>query len=182
MNELASKAQLRMSYFRWALFCIAVILLCGTGSALLANSGYGNHWFAALAKPDIMPAGWVFRAVWTALYVLLGLAVALVIDARRARGRGLALTLFIVQLLCNFIWFPLFFAAHELTLSVYLLCAVLVLSLVTAGLFARIRAGAALLMLPYILWLCLAAYLNFEVHRLNPNAETLVAPAINTQI
>lgn len=182
MNELASRAQLRMSYFRWALFCITVILLCGMGSALLANSGYGNHWFAALAKPDIMPPGWVFRAVWTALYILLGLAVALVVDARGARGRGLALTLFVVLLMGNFIWSPLFFSGHELTLSVYLLAVMLGLSLLTAWRFSRIRTGAALLMLPYILWLCFATYLNFEVNRLNPNAETLVAPTINTQI
>jgi benzodiazapine receptor len=182
MNELASKAQLRMSYFRWALVCITAILFCGIASAVISNSGYGNRWFAALVKPDLMPPGPVFRLVWSALYVLLGLAVAFIIDARRAAGKGLALTLFAVQLLCNFIWSPLFFAAHEVMLSLYLLCVILVLSLVTAGLFSRIRPGAALLMVPYIAWLCLAIYLNYEVDRLNPGAETLVAPAINTQI
>jgi benzodiazapine receptor len=163
MNELASKAQLRMSYFRWALVCITAILFCGIASA-------------------VMPPGPVFRLVWPALYVLLGLSVAFIIDARRAAGKGLALTLFAVQLLCNFIWSPLFFAAHEVMLSLYLLCVILVLSLVTAGLFSRIRPGAALLMVPYIAWLCFAIYLNYEVDRLNPGAETLVAPAINTQI
>jgi hypothetical protein len=76
MNELASKAQLRMSYFRWALVCITAILFCGIASAVISNSGYGNRWFAALVKPDLMPPGPVFRLVWPALYVLLGLSVA----------------------------------------------------------------------------------------------------------
>ena len=182
MNELASKAQLRMSYFRWALVCITAILFCGIASATIARSGYGNGWFAALVKPQLMPPGSVFRAVWIGLYVLLGLALAYVIDARRARGRGLAVTLFMVQLACNFIWSPLFFAAHEARLSFYLLCVMLILSLVTTGLFSRIRTAAGLLMIPYLLWLCFAAYLNFEVNRLNPGAETLVSPSINTQI
>lgn len=182
MNELASKAQLRLSYFRWALFCVTVILLCGTGSAIMANSGYGNQWFAALVKPAIMPPGWIFGTVWTVLYVLLGLAVALIIDARGAAGKGLALTLFLVQLLCNFLWSPLFFAAHEVRLSFYLIEVMQLLSLVILWRFSRIRAAAAWLMLPYVLWLGFAGFLNFEVNRLNPGAETLVAPAINTQI
>ena len=182
MNELASKGQLRLSYFRWALVCITAILFCGILSGVIANSGHDNRWFAALTKPDLMPPGKIFGIVWPALYVLLGLAVALILDARRARGKGLAITLFIVQLLCNFGWSPLFFAAHEVELALYLLGVILLLSVVTAWLFSRIRTAAGLLMLPYILWLCFAIYLNFEVDRLNPGAETLVAPAINTQI
>lgn len=171
-----------MSYFRWALVCVTATLFCGVVSASIANSGYGNSWFAALTKPELMPPGSTFRAVWTGLYVLLGLALAYIIDARRAAGRGMAITLFMAQLLGNFIWSPLFFAAHEVTLSVYLLCVILVLSLVAAWLFWRIRTAAGLLLIPYILWLCFAIYLNFGVSRLNPGAETLVAPSINTQI
>lgn len=182
MNEIASKSQLRLSYFRWALFCVTVILIFGTGSGYLANSGYGNHWFAALAKPALMPPGPVFAIVWPILYVLLGFSVAVVIHARGARGRGIALMLFVVQMLCNFIWSPMFFAAHEVSLALYLLGVILLLAAITTVLFARIRTGAALLMLPYLLWLCFAFYLNYEVGRLNPSAETLVAPAINTQI
>jgi tryptophan-rich sensory protein len=182
MNELASKAQLRMSYMRWALFSITLILFFGMASGYMANSGYGNHWFSALAKPAFTPPGWVFAAVWPTLYVLLGLAVALIIDARGAAGRGLALLLFIVQLLGNFAWSPLFFAAHEISLALYLLVAILALSLLAAGLFSRIRPLAALLMLPYLLWLGFALYLNYGIDKLNPDGETLVAPAINTQI
>lgn len=185
MNEIASKGQLRLSYFRWALFCVSLILLLGTGSGILAGSGYRNPWFAMLDKPALMPPGWVFGWTWSALYILLGLALAVIIDARRAAGRGIAITLFVVQLVLNFGWSPLFFAAHEVTLAFYLLIVILLLSVVTTVLFARVRMVAGLLMLPYLVWLGFAAYLAFEVHRLNPNAEKadmLVAPSISTQI
>lgn len=182
MNELASKSQLRMSYFRWALFCVTLILLLGLASGYISNSGYDNVWFAALDKPSLTPPGWVFGVVWPVLYVLLGLSVAVILNARRARGQGIALTLFVVQMLCNFAWSPIFFAAHEASLAFYLICVIFLLALATAILFARIRPVAALLMVPYLLWLGFAGYLAFEIDRRNPGAETLVAPSINTQI
>ena len=182
MNEIASRSQLHMSFLRWALVCVSIILLCGIGSGILANSGYENRWFAALSKPDFTPPGWVFGAAWTTLYILLGLALAVVIGARGARGRGLAITMFVVQMVLNFAWSPLFFGAHEATLALYLLLVILLLSAVTACLFARIRMLAALLMLPYLAWLSFASFLSYEIHRMNPDAESLVAPGISTQI
>lgn len=182
MSEIASRAQLRLSYFRWALFSVTLILALGMASGWLANSGYGNNWFAALRKPALMPPGWVFGAVWTVLYVMLGLAVAVVIDARRAPGRGLGLTLFVVQLLCNFSWSPLFFGAHETRLALYLLAVMILLTIAIIALFARVRAAAGLLLLPYLAWLCFAAYLTFEIDRLNPDARALASPTLNTQI
>lgn len=182
MNEIASRSQLRMSFVRWALFSVSSILLLGTGSGLLSNSGYGNIWFDALVKPALMPPGSVFGMAWTVLYILLGLSIALVITARGAPGRGIAVTLFLVQLVLNFAWSPLFFGAHEVTLAFYLLLAILFLSTASALLFWRIRAVAALLLLPYLAWLCFATYLSFEIDRLNPDGETLAAPAISTQI
>ncbi|MFT3968495.1 MAG: TspO/MBR family protein [Sphingobium sp.] len=182
MNEIASRSQLRMAFLRWALFCVSIILLAGIGSGILANSGYGNRWFAALAKPAAMPPGWAFAAAWTILYILMGLALAVVIGARGAAGRGIAITLFIVQLILNLAWSPLFFAAHEATLAVYLLLVILALSVIATLLFARVRTLAAVLLLPYLAWLCFATYLSYEVDRLNPDAETLVVPGYSTQI
>ncbi|MET0360536.1 MAG: TspO/MBR family protein [Sphingobium sp.] len=182
MNEIASRSQLRMSFLRWALFCVSLILLLGIGSGIVSNSGYGNTWFAMLVKPAIMPPGWAFGAAWTILYILMGLALAVVIAARGAPGRGIAIALFIAQLFLNLLWSPLFFAAHEVTLAFYLILAILLLAGTTMVVFARIRTVAGILLLPYVLWLCFAAYLNFSIDRANPDAETLVAPGISTQI
>ena len=182
MNEIASPGQLRLSYLRWALVTVPAIVFLGFLSGRLANSGYGNRWFDALAKPDLMPPGWAFGVAWTMLYIFMGLALAIIIHARGARGRGLAVGLFLVQLLLNLLWSPLFFRAHQVDNALGLILMLFALVAVTALLFWRIRRGAGLLLLPYLAWLAFASFLNYEIGRLNPEAETLVAPALKTQI
>lgn len=181
MTEIASPAQLRMSYLRWALVTVPAILLLGTLSGVAANSGYGNGWFDALRKPGFMPPAWAFPVAWTILYICLGLALALILHARGARGRPLALTLFLVQLALNFAWSPLFFAAHKVSLAFWVIVAMWILAAAAAFLFFRIRRLAGLLMLPYLAWLLLAGALNHAIERLNPDAE-LAAPASGTDI
>ncbi|MGK2910171.1 MAG: TspO/MBR family protein [Sphingobium sp.] len=182
MNEIASKGQLRLSYLRWALFTVPAVVFLGFLSGRMANSGYGNAWFDALTKPAVMPPGWAFPVAWSLLYILMALALAIVLDARGARGRGFAILLFITQFVCNLAWSPLFFAAHKVTAAFYLIIAILVLVTLTTIMFGRIRRLAAWLMLPYLCWLGFAASLNYEIGRLNSDAETLAAPALRTQI
>jgi len=182
MNEIASSGQLRLAYLRWALFTVPAIVFLGFLSGKFANSGYGNRWFAALAKPALMPPGWIFAVAWTILYVLMALAFAMVLHARGARLRAPAIILFIVQLLLNLLWSPLFFRAHQVGDALVLILVLLLVAAVTTKLFWRIRRAAGIMLLPYLLWLAFASYLNFEIGRLNPGAETLVAPALRTQI
>lgn len=182
MNGIASPGQLRLAYLRRALFTVPAIVFLGFLSGRLANSGYDNRWFAALAKPALMPPGWLFGAAWTILYILMALAFAMVLHARGARGRGMAITLFVVQFLLNLLWSPLFFRAHQVDSALALILLLLVTVAATTALFGRVRRGAGLLLLPYLAWLAFAAYLNYEIGRLNPDAATLVAPALRTQI
>lgn len=182
MGELASRQQLNMSLLRWAVVTVPAILLLGIGSGRLANSGYDNLWFSALVKPDIMPPGWVFGVAWSLLYVLLGLALAIVLNARGARLRGVAIGLFVVQLVLNLCWSPLFFAAHQVWTALVVIVAMLLIAVVTTALFGRIRKVAAWLMLPYLAWLCFATVLNYQVGRLNPDAHALVPGSATTQI
>ena len=86
MTAIASRSQLRMSFLRWALVTVPAVLLLGTLSGRASNSGYGNPWFDALVKPEAMPPGWVFGAAWTILYILLGLALAMILNARGSRA------------------------------------------------------------------------------------------------
>ncbi len=182
MNEIASRGQLRLAYLRWALFTVPVVVALGFLSGRIANSGYGNRWFAALEKPALMPPGWAFGFAWAVLYILMALALAIVLHARGARLRGAAIALFLVQLLLNLLWSPLFFRAHQVDDALILLFVLLLVVLATTGLFWRIRPVAGLMLLPYIAWLGFAAFLTYEIGRLNPGAETLVAPALRTQI
>ena len=182
MVEIASKSQLRMSYLRWALFLVPLILLLGWFSGQIAPSGEENRWYMALSKPETTPPGWVFPVVWTTLYILMGLAVSMVANARGAPGRPLAIALFVVQLAFNLIWTPLFFGMHQVGAALWLIVAMFLVAFVTTILFARIRKAAGWLMVPYLAWLVVAGLLNWQIDRLNPDAETLVVPAMTSQI
>ncbi len=171
-----------MSYMRWALVTVPLTVFLGFLSGKLANSGYGNRWFNALNRPEIVPPGWVFGLVWTLLYIMLGLAVAMILHARGAKGRGPALTLFVAQLLLNLAWSPTFFAAHQVTIAFWLIVTILALAIATTFAFARIRKVAAWLLVPYLVWLSFASILNWQLDRMNPDAETLVPEAPRTQI
>lgn len=182
MSELALPGQLRMSFVRVALVTVPVILFLGILSGVAAGSGYGNPWFAALAKPALMPPGWAFPVAWTLLYILIGLALSMILAARGAGGRGVAITLFVVQFALNLAWSPTFFAAHKVTIAFAIILLMIVLTVATVLAFARVRPRAAALMLPYLAWLCFAAYLNHEIEILNPAAATLAPAASSAQV
>ncbi|MGL5837375.1 MAG: TspO/MBR family protein [Sphingorhabdus sp.] len=182
MSQLASPSQLRMSLLRWALFTVPTIMLLGFLSGRVSGSGEGNSWFAELVKPAAQPPGWAFGVVWPILYLLMGIAFAIILNARGARLRGLAIGLFIVQLALNLFWSPLFFGRHEVTAAFYLLLAIWIAAFATTLVFGRVRALAAWLMVPYLAWLSFAAILNYQIDRLNPEAERLYVPAATSQI
>ncbi|MBA2935758.1 tryptophan-rich sensory protein [Sphingomonas sp. CGMCC 1.13654] len=182
MSELASAGQLRMSFLRVALVTVPLILFLGILSGALAGSGFGNPWFASLAKPAAMPPGWVFPVAWTLLYILIGFALAMIVWARGASGRGIAIGLFLVQFALNLAWSPVFFAGHKIGAAFAIILLMIVVTIAAILSFARIRSRAALLMLPYLVWLCFAAYLNHAIEVLNPNAETLAPAAGSTQV
>lgn len=182
MGQIASQSQLRMAFIRWALVLVPLVLLLGMASGWLANSGYGNSWFAALRKPYYMPPAWAFPVAWTVLYVLMGFALAMIVAARGARGREAAIAIFVVQLLLNLAWSPLFFAAHQVAAALALIAILILIVAVTIWRFWVIRPVAGVLLLPYLAWLGLAAALNYAVMDLNPDAESLAPGSVRTQI
>lgn len=155
-----------------AFVTVPLIILAGSASGWLSNSGYENDWFTSLLKPPFMPPSWAFPVAWTTLYALMGVAVALIFTAPESGERRLAVILFGVQLALNYAWSPIFFAGHDIKLGETVILAMLVVALAAAGLFRRIRPVAGLLMLPYLLWLCFAFALNSSIDALNPGAGT----------
>ena len=182
MGGIASKEQLRMSFLRWALVTVPAIVFLGFLSGRLSNSGYNNRWFLALKRPEIVPPGWVFGLVWTLLYIMLGIALAMILHARGSKGRPVALGLFTIQLLLNLAWTPVFFAAHHVSIALILIVVILAFAIATTFAFGPIRKTAAWLMVPYLIWLSFASILTFQINRMNPDAETLVPKAESTQI
>lgn len=172
----------RASFARIALITVPVIVLLGLLSGRASNSGYGNPWFDALQKPDFMPPGWAFGAAWTLLYILMGVAFALILAQPRSPARQGAISLFVAQLAVNLVWSPLFFAAHQVTAAFWWIMLLIMLVIATLVAFRRVKPTAAWLMLPYLAWLFFAATLNFAVDRLNPDAERLVNHAASAQI
>ncbi|NJB96831.1 tryptophan-rich sensory protein [Sphingomonas sp. ABOLD] len=182
MNALASKAQLRRGFWRRALVTVPLVVLLGFGSAMVAPAGDENPWFMALAKPAIQPPNIAFPVVWTILYVLMGLALALVLSARGARGRAAAVVLFVLQLGVNLAWSPIFFRFHMLDLALIVIVALAVLVAVTMVAFWRVRTLAGLMLLPYLAWVCFASVLFSQVRDLNPDAEKIASAASNAHI
>jgi len=162
----------RRPWWKLALVTVPAIVLAGSARGWLSNSGYGNAWFAGLVKPIFMPPGWVFGVAWTALYTLMGIALALVLAEPSSDRKRKALILFFAQLGLNFAWSPVFFALHDIRLASIVIFVMLALAAAAAGQFFRIRPLAGALMTPYLAWLCFAAALTSAIDSLNPGAGT----------
>ncbi len=125
-------------------------------------------WYSSLVKPPWTPPDRVFGPIWTALYLLMGIAVWIVWGERYHRGRNLALIAFAVQLSLNAIWAPLFFGTRNIGLGLLVIVALWLSLAWTVREFAGVRIFAACLMLPYLAWVSFAAALNLALWRYNP--------------
>jgi tryptophan-rich sensory protein len=168
MTEQAEQTK----WWKIAIVAVIVIEVLGGLSGYISNSGYGNAWFEKLQKPSFMPPGWLFGVVWPILYALIGVAFALIVSEAPSRRRDLGLTLFLVQLGLNFVWSPIFFAGHDITLANIVIFVMAAIAAITARLFLKVRKAAGLLMIPYLAWLVFAATLNSTIGGLNPGAGT----------
>jgi translocator protein len=172
MSELASPGQLRAALLRWTLFLAPLLLMLGFLSGAVAGSGGGNPWFMGLEKPAIYPPPATFGIVWSILYLLMGVALAMIVTARGAAGRGAAIAVFAVQFVLNLAWSPVFFGMHQLTSGLILLAVIDLAVLLTIWLFYKVRPMAAYLLLPYLAWALFATALNYQFVAANPDAES----------
>jgi tryptophan-rich sensory protein len=156
---------------RWALVLVPAVLLLGMLSAQFGGSGAGNPWFASLTKPPLYPAPAVVPIVWIALYILMGLALAVIASARGAARRVTAVAVFGLQLVLNLAWSPLFFAGHQIVAVLVLLAVLDGAVIATIVLFRMVRPVAALLLLPYLAWILFATLLTWQLHAANPSAD-----------
>lgn len=167
MNVLASKEQLRASLLRWALFLVPLVLLVGFAAGQLG--GPDTAWFAGLVKPAIYPPPAAFGIVWSILFVLIGLALALVASALGAPGRGLALVVFAIHFAVTQSWTAVFFGMQDMVAGLMVLGFGIASLLIALAFIWRVRRGAALLLMPYLGWLCFAGALNYQFIVANPD-------------
>ena len=119
-------------------------------------------------QPPLSPPAIVFPIVWTILYALMGIGAARISVAPDSQNRRRGLNLFIIQLIVNFFWSLIFFNAQAYGFAFLWLLLLWFLVLWMAVSFYRVDPAAALLQIPYLLWLTFAAYLNYGVWMLNP--------------
>lgn len=148
------------------LLCILIPLAVGALAGRLSREGMSLY--QTMYKPLLSPPGWVFPVVWSLLYILMGIASCLVYCSEASRPRRKrALLLYVLQLTVNFAWPLLFFRFGLLWLSFFWLLLLIGLVWACMTLFRYILPKAGKLMLPYLLWLFYAAYLNLGAALLN---------------
>lgn len=126
----------------------------------------GNLWYNSLYVSALTPAGWVFSVAWTVLYFLIGLALFFVMQQKRVNKKN-SYILFTINLILNLLWSFVFFGSHAPEIALLILTALIIVAIFMAREFFNVSKTAAWLILPYILWLMFAFYLNGMIIYLN---------------
>jgi tryptophan-rich sensory protein len=146
---------------------IAVCLAAGVIGSLFTTPKIPG-WYASLAKPSFTPPSWLFGPVWTALYILMGISLFLVWRKGLAvREVRIALVVFLVQLVLNAAWSLAFFGGESPGAGLAVIIPLWIGIVASIALFAPISKGAAILLVPYLLWVSFATILNGSIYLLN---------------
>lgn len=122
-----------------------------------------NLWYDKLNKSKLTPPNWVFSVVWPILYILMFMALFKIWSHNKCKPYCPAITFFIIQLILNFSWSPVFFKLQKIKLSFVILILLIIFAFITYNQFKIIDNNISLLFIPYLLWLCFATYLNFYI-------------------
>lgn len=148
------------------LVCIALPLAVGGLAGFITRDSF--EIYSQLNLPPFSPPGWVFPVAWSILYLAMGIASGLVLSSGASQEQTMsALRLYILQLAVNFVWPILFFGQSLYLVSFFWLLLLLLLVILVTIWFYRIIPSAGILLIPYLMWLIFAGYLNFEVYFLN---------------
>jgi len=142
--------------------CLAV---SSVGGAITATSV--DTWYQALEKPPFNPPDWVFAPVWTALYILMGVAAWRIWRLRSSKAHRIALSVFGLQLCLNLGWSFLFFGLQHINLALVEIVILLIVIIINMIMFWRLERLAGLLFVPYVAWVSYATILNASLSLLN---------------
>ncbi|MFB6124836.1 MAG: TspO/MBR family protein [Halanaeroarchaeum sp.] len=149
-------------------FAVLVVEVVGGSGAVFTAQGLAS-WYDSLVRPAIAPPNWVFGPVWTTLFALMGVALWLVWRAApdRPRAATVAVAVFAVHFLANLAWSAVFFGLRAIGPGLAVIAVLWLLIVATMGAFDRVNRRAALLLVPYLLWVTFAAFLNYRFWALN---------------
>ena len=153
---------------KWKTYVFWILLAEAAGALSGWLSREGTAAFSETAvQPPLSPPALLFPIVWTILYLLMGIGAARISLSPPSKERSRGLNLFIVQLVVNFFWSPIFFNARAYGFALIWLLILWVLVALMIREFNKVDKAAARLQIPYLLWLTFAAYLNWGVWQLN---------------
>ncbi|MFH0848366.1 MAG: TspO/MBR family protein [archaeon] len=146
---------------------VAICQIAGIMGSLFTAPAIST-WYAHLRKPDLAPPNWVFAPVWTTLYLLMGIALFLIWNGGFERSIvRKSVSVFSVQLGLNVLWSYLFFELRSPALGLAGIIVLWATIVFTIALFFRLSKTSSLLLVPYLLWVTLAGYLNYMLFILN---------------
>jgi tryptophan-rich sensory protein len=149
------------------IFAVAICQLAGALGSIFTIPAI-NGWYTSIQKPFFNPPNWIFGPVWITLFFIMGVSLYLVLRKNvKDREVKKGLLLFVVQLFLNIRWSFLFFYLHNpfgAFLDIVLLWLAIILTIIQ---FSKIEKKAAYLLLPYLIWVSFAAFLNFSIWQLN---------------
>jgi len=149
---------------------ISAIVIC-QGAGLIGSiftSQSVSTWYLTLQKPSFNPPGWVFGPVWTLLFLLMGIALYLVWNAKTTgKTKNMAYLFFGIQYVLNIAWSYFFFYLQNPLAGFIEILILWLFILLTIIYFYKISKPAAYLLIPYLLWVSFAAFLNYNLMILN---------------
>ena len=146
----------------WILFTEAV----GALSGLISRTGM-EIYNTTIEQPPLSPPGIVFPIVWGILYALMGIGIARIVQTPASDARSRSILIFGIQLIFNFFWSIIFFRFQAFGFAFLWLILLWILILLMILSFRKVDPLAALLQVPYFLWVTFAAYLNFAIWLIN---------------
>ena len=157
-----------MKKVKFKTYALGILLAEAVGalSGWLSRDGM-KAYESIIVQPPLSPPAWLFPIVWTILYALMGIGAARVYGAPISPERSKGMNLFVVQLIVNFFWNLIFFNAQAFGFALIWLLLLWTLVLWMIVEFSKVDKLAALIQIPYLLWLAFAAYLNWGVWNLN---------------
>lgn len=158
---------MRQKYVQSSLFIFILLCLAVENFASYWTNQTVSTWYPELQKPSWNPPGWVFGPVWTILYLMIAISGWLIYKAESSHQRSIALALYGGQLILNFIWSFFFFSLKSPIsglIDIILLSLLIILTIINAW---PVRQLAAMLLIPYLIWVLYATTLNAGIWLLN---------------
>ncbi|MBO9657853.1 MAG: tryptophan-rich sensory protein [Chitinophagaceae bacterium] len=153
---------------KWQLLLLSLILPLAVGAiAGLVTAQNVQEWYPSINKPGFTPPDYLFGPVWTALYILMGFSLYLILRSPQSGERRKAIISFSIQLFFNFWWSFIFFQFHLIGLAAIVILTLWVCILIMICQFYKVSSLAANLQWPYFAWVSFASALNISIWYMN---------------